>query len=130
MSLYSCVISCQGIRDRDSFVGNIVDAIDETMKAAEMQRAYDRLVAPPNGGVTFAKPLHRSVAVAMSDHVYAAKLYLSDGLAAPQIGFRLNHSRHPGLIDRQGRSSAKPWEVFAGLVDESDPSAPCSARSQ
>jgi hypothetical protein len=107
----------KGVTDRDLFVCKTLDAIGELMTADQQQHAYQRLVATASVEVSFAKSLNRSVTGSMSDHVHGSKLYLSDGLAPHEIGFRLNKTPMSALRDSEGRKYAKPREVFVSLID-------------
>ncbi len=117
MSLYSCVMYGQDVTDRDLFVHKTLDAIGEFMTADELQPTYQRFVGPLSAEVSFAKSLNRSVTGSMSDHIHGSKLYLSDGLALREIGFRLNDTPLSALKCSNGRKYAMPREVFVRLTD-------------
>ena len=117
MSLYSCVIYGKGVTDRDFLVRKTLDAMGECMTADKLQDTYQRQVAPLSTKVSFAKSLNRSVTGSMSDHIHGSKLYLSDGLAPPEIGVRLNDAPLSALTGSDGRKYAAPRAVFVGFTD-------------
>ena len=116
LSLYSCVMPAHTITTHEILVGEVLSQIGERMKADQQQHAFERLVAPTGDRVNFAKPWGRPVSASMSDHVYASKLYLSDGLAPHEVGPRLNNARLPQLTDANGHRPAAPRDVFARFV--------------
>ena len=117
MSLYSCVMHGKGVTDPDLFVRKTLDAIGEFMTADELRPTYQRSVAPLSAGVSFAKSLNRSVTGSMSDQIHGSKLYLSDGLALREIGFRLNDTPLSALTSSNGRRYANPRDVFVRLTE-------------
>ena len=114
-SLYSCVIPGSNITTRENLIREALEEIGKSMKA-DQQQAPQQFVEHAEVDVNFAKPLNRLVSVAMSDHVYASRLYLSDGLDPRELGRRLNHTNLPQLTDAHGHRPAKPRDVFAGLL--------------
>ena len=117
MSLYSCVIYGNGVTDRDLLVRKTLDAMGQCMQADNLHGSCQRFVIPGSTDVSFAKTINRSVTGSMSDHIHGSKLYLSDGLAPPEIGVRLNDTPLSALTGSDGRKYAAPRAVFVRLTE-------------
>jgi len=116
-SLYSCVMCGNGITNDSRFTDRTFSTIREFMEDDGQQCDYRTFIAPLSGTIQFAKALNRSVTGSMNDHIQAAKLMLEDGMAPPEIGFRLNETPLSVLIGSDGRKYANPKEVFKRLAD-------------
>lgn len=115
-SLYSCVMYGKGITDDRRFIDRALTTIKEFMEDDGQQFAYRKFIAPAIGTVQFSKALNRSVTGSMNDLVQASKLFLSDDMAANDVGFRLNETPLSALTDADGRKYSNPREVFKRLA--------------
>ena len=119
-SLYSCLMLGKGITNDDEFVERALSTICEFMEEDGQASVFEKFIAPSIATVSFAKALNRSVTGSMNDHIQGAKLYLSDGMALQEVGFRLNKTPLSALTDAAGRKYANPHEVFTRLAVEPD----------
>ena len=117
-ALYSCVMFGKGIADIGRFVEVAMSTIREFMEDDGLAFVYQRSIAPASGTVSFAKALNRSVTGSMNDHVQASKLFLSEGMAPNDVGFRLNETPMSALTNANGRRYSNPREVFKRLAGD------------
>ena len=116
-SFYSCVMFGKGITNDSTFIARALDTIRDFTADDGQQLLYRKYIAPSSGAVSFAKALNRSVIGSMSDHIFAAKLMLDDGMAASDIGYKLNVTPLSALVGLDGRKYGHPKEVFVNLLN-------------
>ncbi|MCA9199575.1 MAG: hypothetical protein KDA87_18660 [Planctomycetales bacterium] len=115
-SLYSCVMHAKGITNEGRFVEQTLSTIREFMEADEQVLAYQKLIAPASGSITFAKSLNRSVTGSMNDLIRFAKHWLAeDDLSPHDVGFELNDILLSALATTKSQGYGRPNEAFKAM---------------
>jgi hypothetical protein len=102
----------KGVTNGDKFIERALSTILDFTADDAQQLAYRKFIAPANTTVHYAKALNRSVTGSMNDHIHGAKLFLADGMAPSEIGYRLNKTPMSALTNADGRKYGYPREVF------------------
>lgn len=78
-TLYSAVMTGKGMTSPGAFLTSMRSCLKEYLAYDELGFAFDRLILPVMGTVTYGKTLNRSVTGSMNDLIHLAKCYMADG---------------------------------------------------
>ena len=116
-SLYSTVITGQGISNDSRFIERALNSIREFMERDGQAAIYDRCIAPDSGTVHFAKALNRTVTSSMNELVrFATDLLIEDELSPHDVGFRLNNFLLSAIAIYKADKYGTPSEAFQVMV--------------
>ncbi len=117
-SLYSTVMTGQGISNDNRFIERALNSIREFMELDGQAAIYDRCIAPASGAVHFAKALNRTVTSTMNELVrFATGLLMEDELAPHDVGFKLNNFLLSAIATCKSDRYGTPREAFQVMVN-------------
>lgn len=97
-SLYSVLMPGRGITEQTSFLDHAIEAMRHYMQDNGLSLLFSNFIVPATGGVSFHKPLSRSVTGSMNELVAEAKYFLSsDAYSLFDVTDRLNETPHASL---------------------------------
>ena len=92
-TLYSVVMRGSGLTSPSAFLAAMRDCLAEYLAYDELNAAFNRLILPAMGTITYGKTLNRSVTGSMNDLVHFARCYMADGdLSLMDVSSKLNEA--------------------------------------
>ena len=92
-TLYSVVMRGSGVTSPSDFLAAMRNYLAEYLAYDELGAAFDRLILPAMGAVTYGKTLNRSVTGSMNDLMHLARCYMADGdLSLMDVSTKLNEA--------------------------------------
>ncbi len=117
-SLYSTVMTGQGITNDRRFIERALSSICEFMELDGQAAIYDRCIAPDSGTVHFAKALNRTVTSSMNELVrFATDLLMEDEFSPQAVGFKLNNFLLSAIATCKSDKYGTPSEAFQVMVN-------------
>ena len=117
-SLYSTVMTGQGITNGSRFIERALSSIREFMEQDGQAVIYDRFIAPNSGSVHFAKALSRTVTSSMNELVrFATDLLMEDEFFPHDVGFKLNNFLLSAIATCKADKYGTPSEAFQVMVN-------------
>jgi len=112
-TLYSVVMRGSGATSPGAFLAAMRECLAEYLAYDEVGSAFDRLILPAMGTVTYGKALNRSVTGSMNDLVHLVRCYMTDGdMSLLDVSSKLNEAPMSYL----GHNS--PGAAFRSLLPE------------
>ena len=120
-SLYSTVMTGQGITNDSRFIERALSSIREFMEQDGHASVYDRCIAPAAKPVQFAKALSRAVTGSMNELVLAATYALQSGEVSPQtVGIKLNNLLLSAIATSKSDKYGRPSEAFQVMLNSAE----------
>ena len=92
-TLYSVVMRGSGATSPGAFLAAVRNCLAEYLAYDELGSAFDRLILPAMGAVTYSKTLNRSLTGSMNDLVHLARCYMTDGdMSLLDVSSKLNEA--------------------------------------
>ena len=124
-SLYSTVMTGQGITNDSRFIERSLSSIREFMEQDGQSVIHDRCIAPDSGTVHFAKALNRSVTSSMNELIrFATDLLMEDEHTPQNVGFKLNNFLLSACATCKSDKYGTPSEAFQVMVNGAEAKEP------